>query len=138
MGLQRPTPSRIYKNNSWLMLTLYQSDRCSRPPHKKLWPNYSANNYIINHNHNILTFGTQYSHIFTSVFTLYMKYPSCCINYERILIFLITQNTLLYNRILLAELFWSPNISHQQAIKKDHENTQNLYVPQGWRSPPLH
>jgi hypothetical protein len=131
MWLQRPTTSRIYENNSWLMLTLYQRDKCSRPPNKNIRPNSSANNCVINHNHNnnIFTFGTQYSHIFTSVFTLYMKYPSCCINYKWVLICSITQNTLLYYRILRAEWFQPPNMSHQQTITKDHENTQNLYEP---------
>lgn len=103
MGLQRPKTSRIWKNNSWILLTLYQSDKCSCTPHKNLRPNSSANNYVINHNHNIFTLGTQYSHIFTSVFTLYFTHTFCCINYKCILIFSITQNTLLYNRILLAD-----------------------------------
>jgi len=58
-----------------------------------------------------------------------MKYPSCCINYKCILIFSITQNALLYNRILPADYFRYPNISHQQGIIKDHENAQNPYVP---------
>jgi hypothetical protein len=55
VGLKRPTAPKIYKNNSWLTLTLYQSDKCPCQPRKNLTLNSSTYNYVINHNHNIFT-----------------------------------------------------------------------------------
>lgn len=65
------------------MLTLYQSDKCSRPPHKNLTPNSSANNYVINHNHKIFTFGTKYTHIFTHIhLCIYSLYETSQLLYQ--------------------------------------------------------